>query len=296
MICIRKKLAEYSWDPISFSEVLFIAVIPVIPFSYQSPGLNSAHSSASKMSFKLSVLLGLVVQLQHGLAQNSCNSCAQSSPCCLQQQCCDAVTMACCNGYGCVPPCRSQFDVLPCSDNLDEDEEFLITNLTLANKANTCPNIAQTGKLYRVIRSEENCDRGLIAKNPSATRTVISHVNCGSRSGYTSQYISFTTSPDVTNKYKTRSGGRVVTVLTSQLPNDCNIFDLTVQANRDMYLGNAVCANFAKSDCEVLLECGSPIPCQITGDGDVFLSDDGGRVESYFIAMLYCIAASLFLQ
>ena len=130
---------------------------------------------------------------------------------------------------------------------------------------------------------------GLVAKNPAATRTVISHVNCGSRKGYTSQYISFTTSLDVTAKYSAKSGGQVVEVDTSNLPSGCQIFDLTVQANHDMYLGNAVCANFAKSDCEVLLLCTAPVPCTvIMQDEDELPGSDGNQVQSYMVTIIWC--------
>ena len=43
--------------------------------------------------------------------------CPEDASCCKQggsSACCDKVTMACCDGYGCFHPCPSQFDALGC--------------------------------------------------------------------------------------------------------------------------------------------------------------------------------------
>ena len=118
----------------------------------------------------------------------------------------------------------------------------------------------------------------VVAKDPQACKTVISHVNCGSREGYKSQYISTTASYDVALRYKAKGEEKGLTELRiaeidlDDLPETCKleIVDLTTEENRDKYLGNAVCKNFAKASCEVLLKCNVPIPCHVVEEENVF--------------------------
>ena len=125
--------------------------------------------------------------------------------------------------------------------------------------------------LYRVVRPDENPKKGLVAKDPSAKKSVISHVNCGARCGYKSQFISTTKSLEVARHYKTReekkgvTGLQIVKINLNALPKKCNlqIVDLTIAENREKHLGKAVCKNFANFSCEVLLTCDVPIPCQV---------------------------------
>ena len=130
-----------------------------------------------------------------------------------------------------------------------------------------CPNRLETGLLYRVTYPGQSCyGGGLIAKDPTASKSPLSHVNCGSKPGYQSQFLSFTTSLEVTDKYwaKAPPGARIVKVELARIPPspDCKTYDLTVPMNRQRFLGNAVLAkNFAASDCEVLLWCKSRVPC-----------------------------------
>lgn len=124
-----------------------------------------------------------------------------------------------------------------------------------------CPTL-ETGKLYRVTDPNQNCQGGIIAKDPTAKKTVSSHVGCGSRPNYKSQYISFSTSYDVVHdKYWPLKppGARLVEVnIHTQIPSGCNIYDLTNPEVRQEYIGhNPWAMNYAKSDCEVLLECGT---------------------------------------
>lgn len=197
--------------------------------------------------------------------------CTDQTPCCKEtgtESCCDKDTQACCDDYGCVEPCESQFDAIGCQfttlslNSTQEDKDILLTS---------------GGKLfgttlYRILRPDENCQPGLVAKNPQAKKTVLSHVNCGTRSNYKSQYISTSTSLDVMKYYKKMGEKKGLTGLRiakltalDKLPKVCKlkIVDLTIEANRDKYLGNAVCKNFAKKSCEVLLECNVPIPCEV---------------------------------
>ncbi|XP_068741737.1 uncharacterized protein [Montipora capricornis] len=123
--------------------------------------------------------------------------------------------------------------------------------------------------LFRLLRPDENPLVGIVAKNPLATKTVLSHVNCGGRHNYASQYISATTSLAVAEHYKAvkekqgLTGLRIAEIDLDALPKSCplDIVDLTSKENRDKYLGNAVCKNFAKASWEVLLKCDVPIPC-----------------------------------
>jgi len=169
--------------------------------------------------------------------------------------------MACCgDGHSCVTPCPSQFDAVPCDD---ETAAELTTGTE--SVAVDCPNMWETRKIYRVARSDENCQGGLIAKVPTANKTPSSHIGCGSKVWYTgSQYISFSTSKDVClNKYwpGARTGSRLVVVdIDEQVigKTDCKIIDFTQPQNVQKYLShNPWAKNFATSDCEVLLDCGT---------------------------------------
>ena len=132
--------------------------------------------------------------------------------------------------------------------------------------------------LWRILRPDEDPKVGLVAKDPQACKTVISHVNCGSREGYKSQYISTTASYDVALRYKAKgeekglTGLRIAEIDLDDLPETCKleIVDLTTEENRDKYLGDAVCKNFAKASCEVLLKCNVPIPCHVVEEENVF--------------------------
>ena len=99
--------------------------------------------------------------------------CPEDAPCCKQDgssACCDKVTMACCDGYGCVHPCPSQFDALGCQ----------LTSLFLDN--NRLETLyTSTKNVYRILRPDENPE-GIVARDPVAEKKVLSHVNCGSRS------------------------------------------------------------------------------------------------------------------
>ena len=189
--------------------------------------------------------------------------CTQKAPCCKygeSKECCDENLQACCDGYGCVDPCASQFDAIGCQ----------LTGLSLSS--DSVFGVGELGKkLWRILRPDEDPKVGLIAKDSEASKTVISHVNCGSRKGYKSQFISTTASYDVAVHYKKKgeekglTGLRIAEIDLDDLPETCKleIVDLTTAENRDKYLGNAVCKNFAKASCEVLLQCDEPIPCRV---------------------------------
>ena len=133
-------------------------------------------------------------------------------------------------------------------------------------------------RLWRILRPDEDPKVGLVAKDPQACKTVISHVNCGGNEWYRSQYISTTASYYVAQLYKAKgeekglTGLRIAEIYLYDLPETCKleIVDLTTEENRDKYLGNAVCKNFAKASCEVLLKCNVPIPCHVVEEENVF--------------------------
>ena len=186
--------------------------------------------------------------------------CPEDAPCCRQDEssaCCDKVTMGCCDGYGCVTPCPSQFDAIGCQlSSLSLDDKLLEALYGLPTN------------VYRLLRPDENPD-GIVAKNPGAQKSVLSHVNCGSRPKYASQFISTSASLDVAKDYKKKgeekgiTGLRICEFEVDKLPQTCQIVDLTTEENRDKYLGNAVCKAYAKASAEVLLQCGVPIPCTV---------------------------------
>ena len=140
--------------------------------------------------------------------------------------------------------------------------------------------------LYRVVRSDENPNEGLVAKDPSENRKVISHVNNGGRPKYKSQFISTTKSLDAAKQYKEKYEKkgvpdlRIVKIDLPALPKNCNlkIVDLTIKENRDNYLGNSDrIKNFANASQEVLLTCDVPIPCHVIkySEEKKSLKDDG---------------------
>jgi hypothetical protein len=131
-----------------------------------------------------------------------------------------------------------------------------------------CPSpLTAITKMYRNLRKDESCTEGLIAKDPLGKKCVLSHVNCGSNENYTSQFISFTTSIEVANYYRNKFGPtlQIAIIDIENIPSQCQLYDLTSEEVRDEYLGNAVCKNFAKASCEVLLSCGiTRVPCTVS--------------------------------
>lgn len=190
--------------------------------------------------------------------ENGC--CDDSERCCSGEGgtklCCKKDVMACCgDGIGCQKPCESQFDALPCEQS-DFDFVSYLADLSISHEIDTkLPRV-----LYRVIRWNE-IPSGIIAKNPKAERTVLSHVNCGSRKNYESQFISFTTSLKVAKAYAQKTGNRIVklTVNNTTISKFNEFVDLTSEKNRDEYLGNAVYKNFAKASSEVVISSSVPI-------------------------------------
>ena len=134
--------------------------------------------------------------------------------------------------------------------------------------ASACNNIQTTKKLYRVLRDDEDCNVGLLAKDPTEQKTLVSHIAEGSSRGYTSQFISMTSDLDKTDKINNlkKNKSPVVVVNLADLKQHCTIYDLTTQKQRDALLPNnndgKKAKAYAAAWCEVVVACGSTrIPC-----------------------------------
>ena len=148
---------------------------------------------------------------------------------------------------------------------------YQLSSLSLNDKPSEAPYALPTilpTTVYRILRPDENPD-GIVAKNPDTQKSVLSHVNCGSRLNYASQFISSAASLEVAKYYKKKgeekglTGLRIGMIEVDKLPPDCQIIDLTIEENRVQHLGNAVCKAYAKRSAEVLLRCSVPISCTV---------------------------------
>ena len=108
------------------------------------------------------------------------------------------------------------------------------------------------GKVYRVIRPDENPAQGLTAKNPSATYTPEGHILNGSKSKFKSQYISTTTDINIAREWANQTGNRIVEIDLSQVSG--RVIDLSTDVGRNTYLKGATAKGFAKGSLEVLIE------------------------------------------
>ncbi len=126
-----------------------------------------------------------------------------------------------------------------------------------------CPVLSETGKLYRATRTDENCKKGLLAKNPNAGHSISSHVGCGSKKIKGSQYISLSTSLDLVRKKYSPKAHKIVEVDVRDVPKCCEIIDLNDENIRDKHLKSPFASNCARKDCEVLLACKKNyVPCR----------------------------------
>lgn len=124
--------------------------------------------------------------------------------------------------------------------------------------------------VYRVLRPDEDPYK-ITPKDKTLHKTVLSHVNCGSRPDYKSQFISTSATLAASRLYKKLAeskGGpdlRICEFVIAAVARKCTIYDLTDENVLNMYLGKAVMAkNFARKYEEVLLECtGRPISCTV---------------------------------
>ena len=153
----------------------------------------------------------------------------------------------CGSAVGCAEPCPSQFDAVPC----DEAPELDVSSAITQGKWKKI--------LYRITRPLElkTMTGYIFPKDANLQKNLNSHVGCGSRKGYKSQLISFTTSLDVAKQYynKSPSGTRIVMLKKEYVEeNTVNIFDLTTKEQREKLLKNPVFRAYAKRSIEVVLE------------------------------------------
>ena len=111
--------------------------------------------------------------------------------------------------------------------------------------------------VYRVIRADENPEKGLLPKNPDRNMSVEGHVVSGSRNNG-SQYISTTTDINVAKEWAKKDGCKIVKIDLNKLPDNINIYDLSTKEGREIFLKGATSKNFAKASNEVLLEGSIP--------------------------------------
>ncbi|EPR6524397.1 RHS repeat domain-containing protein, partial [Escherichia coli] len=110
-----------------------------------------------------------------------------------------------------------------------------------------------TGKVYRVIRPDEDPLSGLFSLNPNNIKTVAGHVTSGSRSP--SQFISATKDLSIAEKWAAKSGNRIVEIDLSKVSGGA--IDISSPKGLDL-LGNQFARRLAKGSSEVLFD--GPIP------------------------------------
>lgn len=124
--------------------------------------------------------------------------------------------------------------------------------------------------VFRVLRPDED-PNSIVPKDKTLDKTVLSHVNCGSRPGYKSQFISTSATLKASRLYRQLAESKGATNLRicefqiAAVQRKCFIYDLTNENVLNQCLGKAVMArNFATKYEEVLLECkGRAISCTV---------------------------------
>lgn len=169
------------------------------------------------------------------------------------------------------------------NDTLDQAEEFIedIKNIPLEPKENI---------VYRVIREDEDPDKGIFAKAPEREEiTIAGHVNNGSRPGFKgSKYISTTKSFQVAfeNATKNINDGnssqdlRIIQIDLNKVTN--KYYDLTDPETQDKYLVSKAgkpwqrVRNYANKSQELLIEYSIPKEAiTLLGRPSEFLGDIG---------------------
>ena len=86
--------------------------------------------------------------------------------------------------------------------------------------------------LYRVLRTDEDPNK-IEPKDKTLDKTVLSHVNCGSRPGYKSQFISTSATLAASRLYKQlaeskgESGLWICEFVIATVQRTCEVYDLT---------------------------------------------------------------------
>ena len=82
--------------------------------------------------------------------------------------------------------------------------------------------------VYRVLRDDEDPER-IVPKDSTVDKTVLSHVNCGSRPGYKSQFISTSATLAASRLYKQlaeskdESGLRICEFVIATMQRKCKV-------------------------------------------------------------------------
>ena len=111
--------------------------------------------------------------------------------------------------------------------------------------------------IYRVLRNDEDPSNGLTAKDPQQTKSIQSHVGCGSRSGYQSQFISCTADYQAAVDWARGRRRRVVQIDTHELMRQGIPIHNLSDADASVLPG-VTARNFAQRYREVLVEVSIP--------------------------------------
>ncbi|MEV7969978.1 polymorphic toxin-type HINT domain-containing protein [Sphaerisporangium sp. NPDC088356] len=117
-------------------------------------------------------------------------------------------------------------------------------------------NDAGRGRVYRVIRPDEDLAVGLKPKDPYGNVSIDEHVRVGSRPGFTSQFISTTRNRDIAESWAARSGNRLVEIDLDGV--EGSIIDLSTHEARLFYLLDWKGRGYAMKSEEVLIEGSVP--------------------------------------
>lgn len=139
------------------------------------------------------------------------------------------------------------------SGNIQNTKQVKSSNLTNFSSLSRCVGDNKQNYVYRVIRSDENPKLGLKAKNPERNMSVEGHIVSGSRN-YGSQYISTTTDYNIAKDWAAKDNCRIVKIDLNKIPENVNIYDLSTDEGRNIFLKGISAKNFAKASKEVLLE------------------------------------------
>ena len=112
-----------------------------------------------------------------------------------------------------------------------------------------------TGKVYRVLRPDEDPLLGLFGKDPRNIKTVAGHITSGSRTG--SQFISATKDLAVARKWAEKTGNRIVEIDLSKA--GCGAVDVSSSEGLEQ-LGNQFSRKLAQGSKEVLFD--APVPAE----------------------------------
>ena len=126
-----------------------------------------------------------------------------------------------------------------------------------------CKTIDQTTYIYRTLRPDEDCHRGLVAKDSHGRKTVHDHVANGSQRGFKSQFISATTELHIAHRWQNKGHNLRIAQISRRdmLYADCSPYDLNSSHIVNQHLRDNKAKGFARASCEVVLRCTKPLKC-----------------------------------